>query len=56
MEDCEPGVLTEIGSRAEEGDEKLQGHRFDLGDVEVVRILNYSFVFESWKKFARGRH
>ena len=54
MEDCETGVLTEIGSRAEEEDEKLQGHRFDLSVVEVVRILYYSFVSESWKKLHVG--
>ena len=38
----EIGVLTETGCRAKEGDQKLQSHSVDIGDVEVVRVLNCS--------------
>ena len=41
-EDCGTGVLAETGCRAKERDQKLQGHRADISDVKVVRIVHYS--------------
>ena len=59
MEDCETGVLTSTRRRTKERDYKPQGHRFDVGGVEVVRILHCSSSGkekqpESWKKLHVG--
>ena len=55
MEDCEIGVLTEIGCGAKEGDQKLQSHSVDIGDVEVVRVL-YFLRLEKKKNLRAGRN